>query len=389
MALSKILKSLVTPHAIIFYSVLLSFFAWLLPDFGILRKGFSAQLSMFSIGFFTAILWYTLAFLLAFISYNLGLKIKLSPIIFEKYIPLERKRPYIILTLFALTGCAATYIIILSNIGFNNAINFLSTGQANQLKYVLYEDYSAGILSLRYLAIQSCALAIFRRLRLKLKSKLDIVNILLLLSIVIVSSRLALVMMVFLCSFLFIVHSERIKVNPIKLLALGFILFLTLSALSYSRNKGFYEAKGYGFWSAGISEIVTYLGTPFQGAVAVGNNPSLIIQQPDNWTAYAYIEKSLSTNSAFLQLFKTYGWLSFLIMGITIVAFSFLVGLLKKQRNNYLFLSVLTILYAFAEFWRLYWFGSGIMITLVSFPLVLTVITIFLSKSAWKSMISQ
>lgn len=389
MGLSKILKNLVTPHAIIFYSVLLSFFAWLLPDFGVLRKGFSAHFSVSSTGFFVALVWYTLAVALAFISYNLALKVKLSPVIFEKYVPLDRKRPYVILTLFALVGCTASYIIVFSKIGLETVFYYLSTGQANRLKYILYENYSAGILSLRYLAIQSCSLAVFRRFKLKRKSKLDIVNILLLLSITLISSRLAFVMMMFLSTLLFIVHSERIKINRTKLVIFGFLLFLILSTLSYSRNKGFYEAQGHGFWSAGISEIVTYLGTPFQGAVAVGNNPSLIVQQPDNWTKYAFIEESLSTNSAFLQLFQTHGWLSFLIMAFTITLFSFIAGFLKKQRNNYLYLSVLTIFYAFAEFWRLYWFDSGIMITLVSFPIVLTVITVFLSKSPWKSLISR
>lgn len=171
-----------------------------------------------------------------------------------------------------------------------------------------------------------------------------------------------------------------------KLTAAGIVLFVLLSALSYSRNKGFYEAKGHGFWSAGISEIVTYLGAPFQGAIAVGNNPEFITQQPFNWIGYAYIEESLSTNSAFLQLYQAYGWYSFLVMMLTVALFSYIAGFLKKQRNNYLYLSVLTILYAFAEFWRLYWFGTGIMITLVVFPVLVIFITIFLSKSTWRNM---
>lgn len=383
MGISNIIRSLSTPYAIIFFTVLLSFFAWLIPDFGILRKGFSKPFSVLSPGFFIALLWYVTAILLSLISYGTALKLKLSPSIFDRYASLDRNRPYVILTFFALIGCLSSYLVILSSTGFNTILYYITSGQANQLKYILYDDYSAGFLSLRYLAIHSCALAIFRRFNLKVKSKLDFLNIALLLSIVVISSRLSLIMMIFICLILFITHSERIRIKPIRVLIGGIVFFILLSALSYSRNKGFYEAKGYGFWSAGISEIVTYLGAPYQGAVAVGNNPELISKQPENWTRYAYIEPSLSTNSAFLQLFQTYGWYAFLIMMATVSLFSFIVGFLKKQRNNYLFLSVLTILYAFAEFWRLYWFGTGIMITLVIFPVLIFIVTICLSKSAW------
>lgn len=386
MGISKILRSLSTPYGIVFYTALLSFLAWLLPDFGILRKGFSRQFSMGSFGFFLATLWYASAVVFAFLFYSLALRTKLSPALFDRYASFDRKGPYVILTLLALIGGLASCMVILSNVGFNTIIGYITTGQANQLKYILYEDYSAGILSLRYLSIHSCALAIFRRYKLKLKSKLDSINVLLLLSTVVISSRLSLVMMLFICLILFVTHSSRIKIKPVKLTVAGIILFVLLSALSYSRNKGFYEAKGHGFWSAGISEIVTYLGTPFQGAVAVGNNTASISRQPFNWTSYAYIEESLSTNSAFLQLFQTNGWYAFLIMLLTVAVFSYIAGFLKKQRNNYLYLSVLTILYAFAEFWRLYWFGTGIMITLVVFPVLIISITIFLSKSAWKNM---
>lgn len=386
MGLSKILRSLAAPYSIIFYTMLLSFLAWLMPDFGVFRKGFSKQFSVNSFGFFLAMMWYLSAIAFAFVSYTLALKTKLSPVLFDRFASLDRKVPYVILSLFALIGCFASYMVILSSVGFSTIINYITSGQANQLKYILYEDYSAGILSLRYLAIHSCALAIFRRYKLKLKSKLDMLNIFLLLSTVVISSRLSLVMMLFICLILFITHSARIKIKPIKFIIAGLVLFVLLSALSYSRNRGFYEARGHGFWSAGISEIITYLGTPFQGAVAVGNNPELISRQPYDWPGYAYIEESLSTNSAFLQLFQLYGWYSFLIMLVTVAVFSYIAGFLKKQRNNYLFLSVLTILYAFAEFWRLYWFGTGIMITLAVFPVFVIAITIFLSKSAWRNM---
>lgn len=385
---STLIKKLFTPHAVIFLTALLSFTAWLLPDFGILRKGFSERFSIFSIGFFTAGLWYLLAIVTAFVGYHFT-RVKLSPDTFDKYASFQKKNPYLLLSLFAIIGCFASYSVILSSVGLRTVYYYLTSGQANQLKYILYEDYSAGLLSLRYLSIQSCAMAVFRRYKLGLKSRLDFINVFLLLSIVIISSRLSLIMAIFLCLVLFISHSSKIKLKPLKVISAGAFLFIVLSILSYTRNKGFYESKGYGFWSAGISEIVTYLGTPFQGAVAVGNSPHLITKSPEDWTQYAAIEPSLSTNSAFLQLFQSFEWYAFLVMFLTVAVFSFMAGFLKKQRNNYIYLSVLSILYAFAEFWRLYWFGTGIMITLVAFPIIITVLSVFLSRSAWRTTTSQ
>jgi hypothetical protein len=385
MGFGKIIKIISTPYGIMLLTVLLSFAAWLLPDFGVLRKGFHRQFSFFSPGFLVAATWYATAFVLAFLCYALALKKKLAPGIFDRYAPLHMKLPYVLLTLFALTGCLASYLVILSQVGVKTIWGYLMSGQANQLKYILYEDYSAGVLSLRYLAIHSCAMAIYRRYKLRLSSRLDFLNIALLLSIVVISSRLSLIMMVFVWLVLYVTHSEKIRISTLKLSLAGAGFFILLSILSYTRNKNFYEAKGQGFWTAGISEIVTYLGTPFQGAASVANNPSLIVHDPTNWTRYAYIEESLSTNSAFLQLFQTYGWYSFPIMMVTVAFFAFVVGFLKKQKDNYLFLSVLTILYAFAEFWRLYWFGTGIMLILTVFPIFITLSTIFLSRSAWRS----
>jgi hypothetical protein len=385
MEVSKISRRLVTPYSILFVTTLLSFIAWLFPDFGILRKGFNPSFNILSAGFFVAVVWYGLAIILAFFFFHFGQIKKLASAPFDKYAPFERKRPYVILTSFALIGVFASYYTVLSNLGFDNIIAVVAQGQANQLKEALYDDYSAGVLSLRYLAIQGCTVAIFRRFKLKLKSKLDFLNIALLLSVTLISSRLSLVMTIFACLILFFVHLKKIKVNLIKVASTIIVFFFILSLFSYSRNKNFYEAKGHDFWTAGVSEIITYLGAPFQGAIAVGNNPDQIIKAPDNWVKYAYIESNLSTNSAFLQLFQTDGWFSFIIMIFTIIIFSVLAGFLFNQKNNYLFLSVLTILYAFAEFWRLYWFGRGIMILLVIFPIIITFIAIMLSKSAWRN----
>ena len=123
----------------------------------------------------------------------------------------------------------------------------------------------------------------------------------------------------------------------------------------------------------------------FQGAVSVGENTKQINKYPDRWDQYANIEKGLTANSSFLILFIDYKWWCFGYMIVALSILSFIVGMFQQFSRNYLYLVNGAIIYAFAEFWRLFWFGSGIMIVLVVIP-ILTVLFVILLKSIpiWK-----
>lgn len=380
MYVTNILRRLLKPHGVILLTFGLSFLAWLIPDFGYLRKGFDPAFSLWSLGFLVVLLWYTTAFFAAYLGFHLGTSFKARQTSANYYLSFTSNFPYQLLSLLALVGVTATLIKIVGGMGgFQNVIQTILSGQANQLKYTLYQDYSLGLVSLRYVSIHAMALALFRRFTIKQRSKLDFINILCLLVTALISSRLALVMSLFEFFVLVLWHS-RVKLTLLKPLFIFLMTFLILSIFSYSRNKGYYESRDLHFWSAGVSEIITYLGAPFQGAMAVGNNPAQIVKEPLAWDQYAHIEKVLSTNSSLLSMFIKYRWWSFLVMPLGIFGFAVFSGFLYKQKENHLFLIYLTLLYGFAEFWRLYWFGSGIMLTLVGSPIFIFLITIFLKK---------
>ena len=385
MFVSKILRSFIKPHWILFFPIALSFLAWIFPDFGFLRKGFDHLPPPLSKGVFLAFFWYILALVVTFLGYYIGSYIKLSSKLADQYANLRSDFGYKILTLFVVLGTLAVAFKLFYSLSVVQILQFMVDGNANQLKYKLYEDYSIGLLSLRYVTIHAFPVAIFRRFFLKKKSFIDYLNIISLAFTSIISSRLTLIMALLSTIILFIIHSPKIKLNIFKLTAAGLTLFFVLSFLSYSRNKSFYEQKDLYFFWAGVSEIVTYLGTPFQGASSVGNNHHLITKDPINWTAYAGIEPSLSTNSAFLELFSKHRWFCFPIMFFTLFIASCYLGITKNYYGNYLILSNCTIFYAFAEFWRLFWFGKGIMITLFIIPFFVFGITFLVRKATKKT----
>ena len=385
MFISKILKSFIKPHWILVFPIALSFLAWIFPDFGFLRKGFDRLPPLSSKGVFMAFFWYTLALTATFLGYYIGTYLKLSSKLVDRYANLRSDFGYKILTTFVVLGIFAVASKLLNAFSVGQILQIIASGNANQLKYQLYEDYSIGLLSLRYVAIHGFPIAIFRRFYLKKKSTLDYLNIISLVFTSIIASRLSVIMALLTTVLLFIIHSPKIKLSILKPVAAGLILFFILSFLSHSRNKGFYEQRDLYFFWAGVSEIVTYLGTPFQGASSVGNNHHLITKDPTNWTDYAGIEPSLSTNSAFLELFSNYGWFCFPIMFFTLFIAACYLGLTKNYFNNYLILSNCTIFYAFAEFWRIFWFGRGIMITLFIIPFFVFGITFFVSKATRKT----
>jgi hypothetical protein len=150
-----------------------------------------------------------------------------------------------------------------------------------------------------------------------------------------------------------------------------------LAALNSSRNSNYYEKDGLYFWGAGLSSIITYMGSPFQVAVAAAQNlVAITVDGPEGYRRYADIDITLNSNSAFVQLHEDMGFAAwvFLAFGLTVagVLFGFFRGLGKTA----FLLPCAGLLYAAAEFWRLDLFRQGIfivwMIFGISIPAILT-----------------
>lgn len=368
--IDKFLKKLIKPYNMMIFFVFISFFSWSLPNFGILRNGYTQKFSILSVGFFLIIIWYSLNFLFTFLGFNIGKKIKIK----LKFPELSDKKSYLILTLITSLGMFFTIQKIFNSIDLNLLKFYILKGQANELKKILYDDYSFGLLSLRYGAIISSSVAFYKiYLRKKIKI-IDLLNIFYLLFVTLIASRLSLMAAVITTITIFITNTN-LKFKFFKIVISFLILFLILTFYNYSRNSNYYKKKlNQGAILSNISEIKAYTGSPFQGSISVGENYELINKNPDNWENYAKIDKWLSTNSSLLETYKKYNFFTFIIIPMKLFFISLIMGAFYRKKNTYLILSYSSYLYGYFEFWRLYFFDKGICQTLVVIPILVIVI---------------
>ncbi len=373
------LNKLKSPGVIIFLSSTLSFVGWLIMSekmFYTLKKPFS----IFSFGVFLAFIWYFLAIIEGIIGFQIGKKIKFKTSILDRYVSLRSDTVYKIIIFLAFFGITYSFYVIIDGVGgIGEVINLVKNNQANYLKKNLYKDYSIGIRSLRYVSVHAASLAIIRRIVFKKRNKkLDILALTTLLLCALISSRLSIIVTILEVVLILVIY-EKIKLKKRYIIIGASLFYLIISTFNYTRNYKFYNKHGgMNFFEAGAADMIVYLGTPFQGAVSIGENASLIKEEPLNWHKYAGIPQSLTTNSTFLYFFRDYGWYAFLVSAFFVLVYSILAGIFLKFKNNILILVYTSIMYIFAEFWRVYLFYEGIMLTLIFVPIIITIFVMIL-----------
>jgi len=338
-----------------------SFAAWLFPSFGVLRKGFDnpSRLTLDALTILTC--WY----LLIFVSFRLGEKIGglfglRKSVSTARVLSLDSNILYCVFTLLSATGIAATLITVFRLLSPLQAIIFIAAGQANELKDALYEDYSVGLVSLRYLVLYSASIALYRIIRSRSFTPLNIFNVLLLAISTLLSSRLIFIATLLSVIFLLSFDKRSIRFSLLKVIAVVTALFLVLAVLNYSRNKDYYERNKLSFGLAGVSEIVAYLGSPFQVAIGTAQISDQIIGgDPDAYHNYIDVEINLMTNSAFFHLTQQIGYFSWLYIALLCLFMGLLFeGFLSLGKTIFL-LPCGAILYGSAELWRLDLFHQG------------------------------
>jgi hypothetical protein len=366
MALKLNINWIMKPSGIALFAVALSFCAWLCPDFGVLRKGFDVTEHPSVFSSFILFSWYLLIFTGFIIGQRLGAA-SASPHREPINLPRLDSRPvYWIFTILGSIGTIATFVRIFRALPPIQAALYIYLGQANRLKNTLYDDYSAGILSLRYLVLFSASLAIYRSVKFRKISFLAVANIVLLAATVLISSRLILIATLVVSVFLITYGKRHIKISPIKLGICATILFLILSVLNSSRNSNFYTQHSQTFGEAGVSEIITYLGSPFNVALGAASRTDEIASgRTDLYREYIDIEPLLTTNSAFVQLHETRGYAAWPYIGIACCFMGFMFSWLSSFGKTSLLLPCGAILYGSAELWRIDLFRQGIFIVWV------------------------
>jgi hypothetical protein len=352
------------PAGIALLAVALSFCAWLCPDFGVLRKGFSVAEHPDPISLFILFSWYLLIFASLLVGQKLGALFSARRRATSHIPPLDSSSVYWTFTILAAIGTVSTFFRIFQSMPLLQTVLYIYLGEANRLKNTLYENYSAGLFSLRYLVLYSASLAIYRIVKLRKLSPLSIINLILLAATALISSRLILIATLVVSAFLLTYGKQAVAISLVKLGIYASVLFAILSFLNFSRNSNFYAAQNLSFTTASVSEIVTYLGAPFHVALGAARRTDEITSEgPDYYREFIDVEEGLTTNSAFVQLHEQMGYASWPYIGVICCFMSFTFSWLTSFGRTSFLLATGAILYAAAELWRLDLFQEGIFIT--------------------------
>ena len=351
------------PSGIALFAVILSFCAWLCPDFEVLRKGFTIAEQPGLMTSFILFSWYLLIFTSLAVGQRLGAAFSAKRRIVPNIPPLDSQYIYWSFTVLGAIGTIGTFLRIFQTLPLLQAAIYIYLGQGNRLKTTLYEGYSAGILSLRYLVLYSASLAIYRTVKRRRISFSAILNLLLLGATVLISSRLILIATMVISIFLLTYGKRSVQLSLVKMGVFAVLLFVVLSFLNSSRNGNFYARRNLSPSEASISEIITYLGSPFNVALGAANRTSEITAgTPDLYRQYIDVEEALTTNSAFVELHERMGYLAWPYIGFICSFMGFIFSWLSSFGRTSLLLPCGAILYASAELWRLDLFGQGIFI---------------------------
>ena len=343
--------------------------AWLFPTFGVLKKGFENPSRLDLTVVVILACWY----LLIFTSFFLGQKIAGLWVFSCRYKPtsrlldLESNTIYLGFTLIAAIGLGAMVTTVVRNMSLAQMILFISLGQSNALKETVYEDYHIGIVSLRYIVLYPASIALYRMIRLRRYSLLNLFNVLMLAVSAFLSFRLILIAALVTTSFLVTFDRESVKLSIAKLVLIAGSIFLILSLLNLSRNAGYYERNNLSFGLAGLNEIVAYLGTPFQVAVGAANvTDQLVAQGPGDpshgtepYRYYVDIGINYNTNSAFVALHQQMGYWCWPYVAVLCAFMGAVFRLLTSLGKTHFLLPCGAILYASTELWRLDLFQQG------------------------------
>jgi len=176
-------------------------------------------------------------------------------------------------------------------------------------------------------------------------------------------SRLILIATLLTTVFLLGFGKRSIRFSIPKLTIFATLLFLILSVLNFSRNADYYERNKLSFGLAGVSEILAYLGSPFQ--VAIGSAPvvdQLVAGGDQTYRNYVDEEAVLNTNSAFVHLHEQMGYVSWAYIAAMCLFMGSVFEVLASFGKTIFLLPCGIILYGSAELWRLDLFHQGIFI---------------------------
>jgi hypothetical protein len=355
------IKSIFTPSSMSMVAVTASFIAWEFPTFGVILKGFTRKEALDVTSIVMLLCWYSMIFICFFVGQKLG-GFFVSPTSRsdDPVLSLNSNAVYYGFTLISAIGIVSTLYAIFANLSFQQALVFISLGQTNALKETLYEEYHIGLVSLRYVVVYPASIALYRIIRQKRYSAVNLFSVLMLGVCTFLSMRLILVATLMVTGFLLTYGKARIRISIAKVALFSGLIFLILSALNISRNAGYYERNSLSFGLAGASEIITYAGSPFQTAVGSAKVADKLAGfGGDEYRDWVDIAPALNTNSAFTLLMQQMGAWSWPYLALVCLVMGFLFGAMSSLGKTIFLLPCGAIIYGAAELWRLDLFQTG------------------------------
>jgi hypothetical protein len=364
---SRVLSALALPHFAIAFGVSLSFIAWCCPPVSLAGKGYvSDNVTMAELGWTLGAYGFVTCASAA--GYYLGIPIgrHLPKPRASDQLQLTSGRVWTVWIFLAALGVGSAGFKIVSAMGISGCIRTIATFNANAFKGELYTEYNIGLLSLRYIAILSAAVAIYRYLAHREVSVRSVVSMILLGIVALISSRLSLLWAVIIgvsCYAAVPPSTSAVRITRKEIVVGSLLLLGAVSALTISRTYMFYQEHGAeSVFSAVGSEFQRYLAAPFHGSILAVNRPLYGAAL----SKLGGIDTGLTTNSALLELAILVGRWNVLGLGAIVFASSFGCGVIKQLSTTYLVVLFGVLQGCHFEIWRLLMFQRGITLTLLA-----------------------
>lgn len=377
------------PIAVVAISVLGSLAFWLIPGASEDLRGFETR-SEFGTGAFVLLGWYALCIAVIWLGVKAGRRIpsfeKLDA--FEKSPTLERSF-YWFLSVLATVGVVYCFVVIATSV---DVVAAIQARTFNVMAHAIPD--TAGLSTLRYTTAIAAPVGVFLWQKKKAPLWLAIWNVVLLLAIVALASRLSLILAAVVYLVLLVGTNKNFRLKVWVAVVGVAVAVAGLTAFNYARNANYYEARDVSNpVSMNVLQIAAYVGTPFQVSLGVANSiadgsleiagepiaslqavaPTFIEfkksylgpQTGDSvYGESVSVAKNLTTNSAFADTYVRYGWwgLAYTVLTLGVAAFAF--GALSRYRSVIAVFSAV-ILYGFADYWRIFLFNQGILIYLL------------------------
>jgi hypothetical protein len=359
-----------------FAGVLLSIVAWLLPDFGILRKGYEHREVFGEQALLLLLAWYALSGLASYAGFALGLRWRVDTRKYSILCPLDEPAGLLALRLLTWLGIGYAWLTIGSGLGISGVQDAIAGTQGNDFTKALYESYSIGVASLRYGAILLGGLVVWRVLTDRGVGVGTLLDIAALGLNAVVSSRLSIIAASVIGILLACAERGRLSAGAKrKLLLYTCAAFCVLTVLNFLRNTNYYESQHvYNPVVANISEIIAYLGSPFQGSVWAANEYEQLLRKGED-LGHPNVEENLTTNSAFLELVTHTGALSWIIAPLVLFTCALVMGVCVRLMGTWFALLYGVLLYNFLEYWRIMLFTKGISLTLLGLTAIAALVS--------------